>query len=167
MILPKFFISELKFPILRLIFILFLSDIYNEFVIQFRETSELNKKNQRSLSELESRIINTESSHKNHTKSRKEYLDMIKAQLEDNLKLNKEVASRYRTLKFDFYNVKLDLMKKIELKLNTSSNLKDQRQLKLLQERMQSSLKDYLSYKSKTRVSNFNTLKKYIYKKGT
>lgn len=104
--------------------------------------------NKKSLEECQNRFKTAEINHKNLMDERNEYLNKLNSQLDDYLKVNKELASRYRALKYDMYNVKLSLLKQIEIKLNTYINVKDKRQLQSLQERMHFALKDYLQFKS-------------------
>lgn len=86
---------------------------------------------------------------------RNEYLSRLNTQLDNYLVLNKELASRYRYLKYYMYDLKFDLMQKIEFKLSTYVNIKDKRQLISLQERMHDALSDFFTYKSKSLFSHF------------
>ena len=104
---------------------------------------------QSSLDEQIRRTETSDAEHERYIKLRREYLERIKVQLEDNCKLNTELASRYRDLKYGIYNVKLNIMRDMETKLDTYNNVKDKRQIKSLQERMHGALKDFFTYKSK------------------
>ena len=78
---------------------------------------------------------------------RSEYLKRLEKQLSDYLELNKELASRYRYLKFYLFFHKLVLMRSIDSKLSSYLSITDKLQIKSLQERMHHALKDYLLYK--------------------
>jgi len=109
---------------------------------------DLDKKSQKLLQDQNDRLFQSETSHKKHFDERKEYLERLKQQLEDNMQSNKLLASRYRDAKYDLYNYKLEMMSEIEKKLDIFISLKDKRQVKVLQERMHCALKDYYNYKS-------------------
>lgn len=109
----------------------------------------MDKKSQKSLGEQIERIEQSETSHASLIEERTDYLEKLKEQLESNLDLNSELAARYREVKYDLYNHKLDTMRKIEIKLDNLVRVKDKRQLIVLRERMHTALKDYYNYKSK------------------
>lgn len=122
--------------------------IFKEVGIQLESSQKLDNDNKKSLAEVIDRIAMTDATHAKHMQLRSEYSDKLNNQLEDFLKLNKELASRYRYLKYYLYNMKLDLMQKIEFKLSTYVSMKDKRQLISLQERMHNALEDFFKYKS-------------------
>lgn len=105
--------------------------------------------NQTSLEDVQKRIDSYKTNHENRKEERNEYLKKINNQLDSYLELNKELASRYRYLKYVGYNRRLDLMRQIEIKLGSFVCMKDRRQMISLQERMHFALNDYFKFRSK------------------
>lgn len=95
----------------------------------------------------------TKNNHAINFTNRTNYLHKLANQLNDFIELNRELASRYRYLKYDIYNLKLNLIDKLESKVGTFVNVKDKREIKLVQEKMHFALKDYFKFKS-----NYNFL---------
>ncbi len=108
----------------------------------------MSKKARQKLLEQENRNDTYETDHQKHIKCRKEYLEKLKKKLHDNITINTVVAARYRDLKYKLYSHKLCMMRKIEIKLDKIVSLNDKRQVKVLQERLHTALKDYNNYKS-------------------
>jgi hypothetical protein len=126
----------------------FKREMYEELQIQCKSMSYLDNRVESLLKDQIKRMEMDDQEHLEYMAKRREYLEKLKLQLNDNCKLNTELASRYRDLKYDIYNVKLNILRDMEKKLGTFNNLKDKRQLKSLQERMHYALKDYFNYKS-------------------
>ena len=122
---------------------------FKEVSIQCDENKKLDMENKHTFDETNQRIERYEKNHLQYLEERNAYLNRLRNQLDEYLKLNKELASRYRYLKYDLYNVKFDLLRNIEYKLRTLLSVKDKRQMKILQERMHCALRDYFNYKSK------------------
>ena len=104
---------------------------------------------QTGYNEILQRDSRYENEHINHTKERRFYLldleNSIKLALED----NKELASKYRQIKYDMYMKKLQYYLKIEKGLEVFTKVKDKRQLQLLQIRMHNALQDYFNIQGK------------------
>jgi hypothetical protein len=100
------------------------------------------------LDEVEIRIEVNGRDHAMLLDERGRYLATLNLELDKYLDVNKQLASRYRTLKYDLYNVRFNLMRKIEIKLTKLVSVKDKRQMKSLQDRMHFALKDFFNYKS-------------------
>ena len=113
------------------------------------ENKKLDTDNKKGLDETNRRIDYYENNHRKYMLERTAYLKRIQDQLDEFLRLNKELASRYRYLKYDLYDFKFSMLRKLETKLSTLLNVKDKRQMKILQERMHCALRDYFKYKSK------------------
>ena len=113
------------------------------------ENKKLDTDNRKTFDQTNVRMERYEQNHQQYMEERMAYLDRIRNQLDEFLKLNKELASRYRYLKYDMYNTKFNTLRKLEYKMNTMLNVNDKRQLKILQERMHYALRDYFYYKSK------------------
>ena len=93
-------------------------------------------------------MTTTDDAHDGFMATREDYLIRIQEQLNDNCKANTELASRYRELKYGIYNVKLDIMRSLDAKLDQFTNMKDMRQLKSVQNRMHAALRDFFVFKS-------------------
>ena len=137
-----------------------LSEIFEEVSIQSESAGKLDYSNQAALDEVDTRNKNLEKTHQEQMKDRSEYLKRLEKQLSDYLELNKELASRYRYLKYYLFYHKLALMRTVESKLSSYSGITDKLQLKSLQDRMHHSLKDYLLYKRELFVYFY--YKKYL-----
>ena len=137
----------------------FLRENHRELIIQLNIIMDLDKKSQKLLQDQTSRVFQAETSHTKHVDERRDYLERLRNQLDDNMQANKLLAARYRDAKYDLYNCKLKMMSEIEKKLDTFISLKDKRQVKVLQERMHCALKDYYNYKSN---ANFHLIKNII-----
>jgi hypothetical protein len=78
--------------------------------------------------------------------------------LENSIKLaleeNKELASKYRQIKYDMYMKKLQYYLKIEKGLEVFTKVKDKRQLQILQIRMHNALQDYFNIQGIRLVSS-------------
>lgn len=111
--------------------------------------------NQKQFETTSNRVETYERNHQKYLLERNAYLTRLRDQLNEYLALNKELASRYRYLKYDMYNVKFKLLRQLESKLGTLLSVKDKRQLKVLQERMHTALRDYFIFKSNFFVSLF------------
>jgi hypothetical protein len=90
----------------------------------------------------------TKQSHELVHSDRTDYFKKLDKQLNDMISLNKELASRYRYLKYDLYDLKLKMIDKLEERLAAFVSVKDKREVKLVQEKMHFALKDYFKYKS-------------------
>ncbi len=101
------------------------------------------------LAEQIERMNTSDNGHNEFYKQRTDYYDRIQSQLADNCKYNKELATRYRQLKYGIYNARLEIMRNLDTKLEKMYNLKDKRQLKSLQDRMHTALRDFFTCKSK------------------
>jgi hypothetical protein len=109
---------------------------------------ELNESSKLSQDQIEKRLKATKQDHTIHFTERTNYLNKLENQLNDFIDLNRELASRYRFLKYNLYNLKINLIDKLESKLGTFVNVKDKREIKLVQEKMHFALKDYFKFKS-------------------
>ena len=116
-------------------------------MIKSEQNRNLEVSNRRTFEQTNDRMDRYERQHEKQMLERKTYLTRIETQLAEFLELNKELASRYRYLKYDMFNSKFDMLRKIEEKLSVMLNVNDKRQLKLLQERMHYALQDYFKYK--------------------
>ena len=125
------------------------SEVLTEVTLKHTASSELDQENKKYLDEVNDRIKTSGRMHAELIKDRTKYLARIQSQLEFNLDLNKKLASRYRLLKYDFMDEKLNLMHRIDVSLNEFIRVKDKRQMIALQERMHSALKDYFRLQSK------------------
>lgn len=121
---------------------------YTEFKLQSDGSKKLDDDYKKSLEEVQNRIDNSEINHDKRTQERNEYLNKLNTQLDNYLELNKELASRYRYIKYFAYNKRLDLMNQIEIKLSALVNMKDKRQVISLQQRMHNALNDFFKFKS-------------------
>lgn len=117
--------------------------------MQYEASKRLDDDHKFSLDQILNRIESLDSNHEKRTHERKEYLNKLNWQLENYLGLNKELASRYRYIKYFAYNKRMDMMKKIEIKLSALVNMKDKRQVISLQQRMHNALNDFFKFKSK------------------
>ncbi len=120
---------------------------FKEVTIQCEQNRALEVNNKRTFEQTNDRMERYERNHHKQIQERSAYLERIQNQLYDFLLLNQELASRYRYLKYDMYNAKFTMLKKIEHKLNAMLNVNDKRQLQVLQERMHFALRDYFNYK--------------------
>jgi DNA polymerase III epsilon subunit-like protein len=118
-------------------------------VIKCEQNRTLEMSNKRTFEQTNDRMERYERNHAKQMNERRTYLKRIEDQLTEFLALNKELASRYRYLKYDMYNAKFGMLRKLEHKLNAMLNVNDKRQLKALQERMHFALRDYFNYKCK------------------
>lgn len=105
-----------------------------------------------SLNQIMERNKNSEIGHIDHMKDRKTYLSNLQDSLKTALETNKEFAAKYRQLKYDTYMKKLELLLKIEKRLDVFSKVKDKRQLHALQVRMHNALEDYFNYQGKCMI---------------
>ena len=128
------------------------SEVLTEVTLKHTASSELDQENKKYLDEVNDRIKTSGRMHAELIKDRTKYLARIQSQLEFNMDLNKKLASRYRLLKYDFMDEKLNLMHRIDVSLNEFIRVKDKRQMIALQERMHSALKDYFRLQSKLQI---------------
>lgn len=124
------------------------SEKYQELLIELKEIAVLDEKTKEALKNQVARMEVSSKAHEEFIKGREEYCERIKKQLEDNCQANSELASRYRELKYGIYNVKVDILRNLDHRLNTMYNLKDKRQMKSLQLRTHTALKDFFAFKS-------------------
>jgi len=130
-------------------FFFIISELYKELAVQYEAVSVLEAKTQASLADQIERMLASDTCHDEFYKQRNKYFRRIQCQLEDNCNYNRELATRYRQLKYGIYNVRLDIMRNLDTKLDKMYNLKDKRQLKSLQDRMHTALRDFFICKSK------------------
>lgn len=134
-----------------------------EFNLQYEASQRLDNDQKLLLDQVLTRIDSLESSHEKRTHERKEYLDKLNWQLDNYLDLNKELASRYRYIKYFAYNRRMDLMKIIEQKLGALVNMKDKRQVISLQQRMHNALNDFFKFRSNFNLVQLkNQMKNYL-----
>ncbi|CAF0773603.1 unnamed protein product [Brachionus calyciflorus] len=129
-----------------------------EATIQRNSSKKLENLNQNSLEEVQNRIDLYATNHSKHIDERNEYMKKMHDQMKIYLDLNKELASRYRYIKYVSYNKRLDLMRQIEIKLNSYVGIKDKRQVISLQERMHFALADFYKFKIKNGEKNYYDL---------
>ncbi len=137
------------FKWINLLLLILNREIFEEVSIQSESAGKLDFSNQAALDEVDNRNKSLDKTHQEQMSDRTEYLRRLEKQLNDYLELNKELASRYRYLKYYLFYHKLVLMRSIESKLSSYSSITDKLQIKSLQERMHYALKDYLLYKRK------------------
>jgi hypothetical protein len=121
----------------------------NELAFKHEGVLKLNKELEKTLKETIQRLNSYESMHQVQFKDRSEYLKKLEAQLNDYLLYNRSLGIKYRRIKYDLFTKNMNLINKIELKLNTFVSLKDKRQIKVLQERMHEALNEYFLLRSK------------------
>ena len=128
-----------------------LTEKYHDLLIELKEVAILDEKTKEVLKKQVERMAIGNEGHREFVRVREDYYRKIGKQLEDNCRVNAELASRYRELKYGIYNVKVDILRRLDHKLETMYNLKDKRQLKSLQLRMHMALKDFFAFTSKLR----------------
>lgn len=116
--------------------------------MELKEIAVLDEKTKEALKNQMDRMEVSSKAHQEFIKGREEYCEKITKQLEDNCQANTELASRYRELKYGIYNIKVDILRNLDHRLDTMYNLKDKRQMKSLQLRMHTALKDFFAFKS-------------------
>jgi chromosome segregation ATPase len=121
----------------------------NELAFKYEGLFRMNKQSVQTLKGTLQRLNSYESMHKIQFQERSEYLRKLEAQLSDYLLFNRSLGIKYRRIKYDLFNQNMNLINKIEMKLNTFVNLKDKRQIKVLQERMHEALNEYFLLRSK------------------
>ncbi len=104
--------------------------------------------------EILERDVRYENEHINHTKERRIYLLDLENSIKLALEENKELASKYRQIKYDMYMKKLQYYLKIEKGLEVFTKVKDKRQLQILQIRMHNALQDYFNIQGIRLVSS-------------
>lgn len=100
------------------------------------------------LNDTNVRLVSNSTFHEKLIAQRRTYLDELICTLNQCLDVNKQLASRYRTLKFEIWDERFSLMKKFEIKINRLLGVKDKRQMNALQVRMNQMLDDFFQFKS-------------------
>jgi hypothetical protein len=108
------------------------------------------------LDETNYRLVAKTADHTELLEERRNFLDGLLKTLGNTLAINKELASRYRSLKYASFNVKLALIQKFEIKLNRHLSVSDKRQMNALQARMHEALNDFFNFKSKISIKYFS-----------
>lgn len=135
-----------------------LTNINQEIDIRHESTKALEINLKTSLNDVNTRISTNRMNHIQHVDNRNSYLNELKQELDVNINLNKELASKYRFMKYQLYFKKLELILKIEKSSNEHDKVKDKRQVKVLQLRMHNVLNDYFTYQIKYSNSILNKL---------
>lgn len=126
-----------------------ISVVLEEVTVKHKESNKLDTNNKASLDFVNNQIKKSQREHQEYLKSRSDYLRKLREQLDSNIELNRKLASRYRCLKYDFFDEKLHLLRQIDMGLSEHLRLKDKRQVKSLQSRMHMALSEYFRLRIK------------------
>ena len=118
-----------------------------EVQLRCEAAGRLDKKNQKSVLEMADRMKASRDEHKRHLANRTAYATSLDNQLNGQLKANEALASRFRYLAYNFYNIKINMLNRIQDKLNSFVGVKDKAEVKGLQERMHFALQTYFDLK--------------------
>lgn len=103
----------------------------DELTLQIEAQQKLEDDTRTSYNDVTSRMRHLEKTHKEHMVDRNQVLDQHQKDLTHNLKLNKELASRYRQLQNQFVALKNEVLDKYDDRVKLENSIKDLKQVRI------------------------------------
>ncbi|KAL4236342.1 hypothetical protein ACF0H5_004729 [Mactra antiquata] len=118
-----------------------------EFNLQIEAAQNIEDDLKMQYENVLSRVRTNEANHRKFMENRKRTMNEMEDEKQSNIKLNKELASKYRTLQNHHMVLKDKLMNNFEDRVKMENAIKDVRELQALQIRMHGAMMEYYKYR--------------------